>query len=176
MKITKRAINVTVFTAVALMFVLVFGYTFKMFHEINAMDLGNLSAGSMGKAATVIKEDESNADSAEAAEAKNVETVITNCMTEKNVLASVKADYANHRIVYLILADGAANAAKSGDADEWNKVRELGDNASLEGKEILEGNGLSDWSFDVEILNDTNPHNALITFEDGECTYDCMAE
>jgi hypothetical protein len=75
-----------------------------------------------------------------------------------------------------MLADGTAAAAKNGNADEWNKVRELGDQASLEGMEILEDNGLSGWSFDVEILNDVHPTNALITFNDGECTYDCLAK
>ena len=57
MKMTKRAVNVTVFTAVAIMFLLVFGYCFRMFHEINAMDLSSLNGGAMGIAATDISED-----------------------------------------------------------------------------------------------------------------------
>ena len=52
MKISKRAINVAVFTAVALMFVMVFGYTFRMFSEIKAMDLSGLDSDKMGIAAT----------------------------------------------------------------------------------------------------------------------------
>jgi hypothetical protein len=176
MKMTKRAINVTVFAAVAIMFLLAFGYCFKMFHEINAMDLSSLNGCAMGVAATDITEEPGDAADSEIAEVKNVETVITNCMKDENVISSVRADYANHRIVYLMLADGTAAAAKSGDADEWNKVRELGDSVSLEGMEILEDNGLDGWSFDVEILNDVHPVNALLTFADGECTYDCMAE
>ena len=176
MKMTKRAINVTVFTVIALMLVLVFGYSFRFMSEINAMDLGNLTADKMGKAATDITVDESKADADEIAAVKKVETVLCNCMSDQNVIGSVKADYENHRIVYLILADGAANAAKSGDADEWSKVRELGETASLEGEEILEGSGLEGWDFDVEILNDVYPVNAMLTFDDGECTYDCLAK
>lgn len=176
MKMTKRAVNVMVFAAAAVMCLLVAGYCFKMFHEINAMDLSSLNGGGMGIAATDITEDPGDAADSEIAEVKNVETVIKNCMTDENVISSVRADYANHRIVYLMLADGTAAAAKSGNADEWDMVRELGNSVSLEGMEILEDNGLDDWSFDVEILSDVHPSNALITFADGECTYDCMAE
>ena len=176
MKMTKRAVNVTVFTAVAIMFLLVFGYCFRMFHEINAMDLSSLNGGAMGIAATDISEDPGDASESEIAEVQKVKTVINNCMTDENVICSVRADYANHRIVYLMLADGATAAAKEGNTEEWNKVRELGDRASLEGMEILEDNGLDGWSFDAEILNDVHPVNALMTFSDGECTYDCMAE
>ena len=39
MKMTKRVVNVAVFTAVAIMFLLAFGSCFRMFQEINAMDL-----------------------------------------------------------------------------------------------------------------------------------------
>lgn len=176
MKMTQRAINITVFTVAALMVMLVSGYCFKMFHEINAMDLSSLNGTAMGIAATDIVEDPGDATQSEIADVQNVETVITNCMTDENVISSVRADYANHRIVYLMLADGTAAGAKDGNADEWNKVRELGDAASLEGMEILEDNGLNGWSFDVEILNDVHPTNALITFNDGECTYDCLAK
>lgn len=176
MKMTQRAINITVFTAAAIMVLLVSGYCFRMFHEINAMDLSGLSCTAMGIAATDIAEDPGDATQSEIAEAQNVETVITNCMTDEYVKSSVRADYANHRIVYLMLVDGTASAAKDGNADEWSKVRELGDTVSLKGMEILKDNGLNEWSFDVEILNDVNPKNALITFNNGECTYDCMAQ
>ena len=176
MKMTKRVVNVAVFTAVAIMFLLAFGSCFRMFQEINAMDLSSLNGTAMGIEATDITEDPGDASDSEIAEVQNVETVIGNCMTDENVISNVRADYANHRIVYLMLADGAAAAAKEGDSEEWTKVRELGNRASLEGMEILEDNGLDGWSFDIEILNDVHPVNALMTFSDGECTYDCMAE
>ena len=97
-------------------------------------------------------------------------------MTDEKVLSSVRADYDNHRMVYLMLADGTAEAAKSGDAGEWNKVCELGKTTSLDGERILEGNGLEGWSFDVEILNDEDPYKTVLAFEDGDCTYDCLAK
>ena len=107
------------------------------------MDLSSLNGTAMGIEATDITEDPGDASDSEIAEVQNVETVIGNCMTDENVISSVRADYANHRIVYLMLADGAAAAAKEGDSEEWNKVHELGNRASLEGMEILEDNGLT---------------------------------
>jgi len=168
MKISKRAINVAVFTAVALMFVMVFGYTFKMFSEINAMDLSGLK---MGIAATVMTEDSSKAEPGEADAVAKVETVMLNSMDARDMAASIKADYDNNRMVLLILSDGTEAAAKADDPAEWNKVIELGDTCSAEGEQILSRSGLEGWSFDVEILNDTCPQNALLTFADGECTY-----
>ena len=174
MNMTKKVVNVTVFTVIALVALMAFGYTFKVFREINAMDLGSLSADHLGKAATDMVEDESKADAAEITEVKNAETVIGNCMDDGNVISSVRADYANHRMVYLMLTDGACVAAESGNADEWNKVCDLGRTVSLDGQKILEESGLCGWSFEVEVLNDSYPANALLTFENGECTYDCM--
>ena len=168
MKISKRAINVAVFTAVALMFVMVFGYTFKMFSEINAMDLSGLK---MGIAATDMTEDSSKAEPGEADAVAKVETVMLNSMDARDMTASIRADYDNNRMVLLILSDGTEAAAKADDPAEWNKVIELGDTCSTEGEQILSRNGLEGWSFDVEILNDTCPQNALLTFADGECTY-----
>ena len=168
MKISKRAINVAVFTAVALMFVMVFGYTFRMFSEIKAMDLSGLK---MGIAATDITEDSSKAEPGEADAVAKVETVMLNSMDARDMTAIIRADYDNNRMVLLILSDGTEAAAKADDPAEWNKVIELGDTCSAEGEQILSRSGLEGWSFDVEILNDTYPQNALLTFADGECTY-----
>lgn len=168
MKISKRVINVAVFTAVALMFVIVFGYTFRMFSEINAMDLSGLK---MGIAATDMTEDSSKAEPGEADAVAKVETVMLNSMDARDMTAIIRADYDNNRMVLLILSDGTEAAAKADDPAEWNKVIELGDTCSAEGEQILSRNGLEGWSFDVEILNDTYPQNALLTFADGECTY-----
>lgn len=176
MKMTKKAIDATIFTVIALIAILAFGYSFRMFQEINAMDLGGAASDSLGIAATDMVEDESKATDAEVAAVKNAETVINNCMTDEDILSSVRADYENHRMVYLMLADGTEKIAAGGDADEWNKVRELGLTASLDGEKILEGNGLDGWSFDVEILNDSDPYKAVLTFQDGECTYDCLSK
>lgn len=171
MKISKRAINVAVFTAVALMFVMVFGYTFRMFSEIKAMDLSGLDSYKMGIAATDMTEDSSKAEPGEADAVAKVETVMLNSMDARDMKASIKADYDNNRMVLLILSDGTEAAAKADDPAEWNKVIELGDTCSAEGEQILSRSGLEGWSFDVEILNDTCPQNALLTFADGECTY-----
>ena len=171
MKISKRAINIAVFTSVALMFILVFGYTFRMFSEINAMDLSGLDSKNMGIAATNIVEDSSKADPGEADAVAKVETVMMNSMDARDLTASIRADYDNNRMVLLILPDGTEAAAKADDPSEWNKVVELGDACSAEGEKILSSNGLEDWSFDIEILNDTCPQNALLVFTDGECTY-----
>lgn len=168
MKISKRVINVAVFTAVALMFVMVFGYTFRMFSEIKAMDLSGLK---MGIAATDITEDSSKAEPGEADAVAKVETVMLNSMDARDMTAIIRADYDNNRMVLLILSDGTEAAAKADDPAEWNKVIELGDTCSAEGEQILSRNRLEGWSFDVEILNDTYPQNALLTFADGECTY-----
>jgi hypothetical protein len=168
MKISKRAINVAVFTAVALMFVMAFGYTFRMFSEINAMDLSGLK---MGIAATDMTEDSSKAEPGEADAVAKVETVMLNSMDARDMAASIRADYDNNRMVLLILSDGTEAAAKADDPAEWNKVIELGDTCSAEGEQILSRSGLEGWSFDVEILNDTYPQNALLKFADGECTY-----
>ena len=168
MKISKRVINVAVFTAVALMFVMVFGYTFRMFSEIKAMDLSGLK---MGIAATDITEDSSKAEPGEADAVAKVETVMLNSMDARDMTAIIRADYDNNRMVLLILSDGTEAAAKADDPAEWNKVIELGDTCSAEGEQILSRSGLEGWSFDVEILNDTYPQNALLTFADGECTY-----
>lgn len=171
MKISRRAINIAVFTAVALMFILVFGYTFRMFSEINAMDLSGLDSKNMGIPATNIVEDSSKADPGEADAVANVETVMMNSMDARDLTASIRADYDNNRMVLLILPDGTEAAAKADDPSDWNKVVELGDACSAEGEQILRGNGLEDWNFDIEILNDTCPQNALLVFADGECTY-----
>ena len=152
MKISKRAINVAVFTAVALMFVMVFGYTFRMFSEIKAMDLSGLDSDKMGIAATDMTEDSSKAEPGEADAVAKVETVMLNSVDARDMTASIRADYDNNRMVLLILSDGTEAAAK-------------------EGEQILSRSGLEGWSFDVEILNDTCPQNALLTFADGECTY-----
>lgn len=176
MKMTKRAVNVMVFTVIALMCVMVFGYTFKVFHEINAMDLGDMPSSGLGREAADIVEDESKADANEIAAVKDAETVVNNCMKDEKVISSVRADYENHRMVYLMLADGTAEAAKNGDTDVWNKVSELGRDASLDGQRILEGNGLEGWDFEVEVLNDSDPYKTVLAFEDGECTYDCLAK
>ena len=171
MKISKRVINVAVFTAVALMFVMVFGYTFRMFSEIKAMDLSGLDSDKMGIAATDMTEDSSKAEPGEADAVAKVETVMLNSVDARDMKASIRADYDNNRIVLLILSDGTEAAAKADDPAEWNKVIELGDTCSAEGEQILSRSGLEGWSFDVEILNDTYPQNALLTFADGECTY-----
>ena len=171
MKISKRAINVAVFTAVALMFVMVFGYTFRMFSEIKAMDLSGLDSDKMGIAATDMTEDSSKAEPGEADAVAKVETVILNSVDARDMTASIRADYDNNRMVLLILSDGTEAAAKADDPAEWNKVIEFGDTCSAEGEQILSRSGLEGWSFDVEILNDTYPQNALLTFADGECTY-----
>jgi hypothetical protein len=171
MKISKRAINIAVFTSVALMFILVFGYTFRMFSEINATDLSGLDSKNMGIAATNIVEDSSKADPGEADAVAKVETVMMNSMDARDLTASIRADYDNNRMVLLILPDGTEAAAKADDPSEWNKVVELGDACSVEGEKILSRNGLEGWSFDIEILNDTCPQNALLVFSDGECTY-----
>jgi hypothetical protein len=171
MKISKRAINVAVFTAVALMFVMVFGYTFRMFSEIKAMDLSGLDSDKMGIAATDMTEDSSKAEPGEADAVAKVETVMLNSVDARDMTASIRADYDNNRMVLLILSDGTEAAAKADDPAEWNKVIELGDTCSAEGEQILSRSGLEGWSFDVEILNDTCPQNALLTFADGECTY-----
>ena len=171
MKISKRAVNVAVFTAVALMFILVFGYTFKMFSEINAMDLSGLDSKNLGIPATNMVEDTSKAAAGEADAVARVETAMMNSMDARDMTASIRADYDNNRMVLLILPDGTEAAAKSDDPSEWNKVIELGDACSSEGEQILNMNGLEDWSFDIEILNDTCPQNALLVFTDGECTY-----
>ena len=150
MKISKRAINVAVFTAVALMFVMVFGYTFRMFSEIKAMDLSGLDSDKMGIAATDMTEDSSKAEPGEADAVAKVETVMLNSVDARDMTASIRADYDNNRMVLLILSDGTEAAAN---------------------EQILSRSGLEGWSFDVEILNDTCPQNALLTFADGECTY-----
>ena len=158
MKISKRAINVAVFTAVALMFVMVFGYTFRMFSEIKAMDLSGLDSDKMGIAATDMTEDSSKAEPGEADAVAKVETVMLNSVDARDMTASIRADYDNNRMVLLILSDGTEAAAKADDPAEWNKVIELGDTCSAEGEQILSRSG-------------TCPQNALLTFADGECTY-----
>lgn len=171
MKMTKRTVNIMAFTIVALVFMLVFGYTFRAFSEINAMDLSGLNSDKMGKPATNMVEDSSKAEPGEAEAAARVETVISNSMDDKDMISSIRADYENKRMVMLILSDGAAAAAKADDQDEWNKVVQLGETCSAEGEQILNEDGLEDWDFDVEILNDTFPMNAILTFTNGNCTY-----
>lgn len=90
MKISKRAINVAVFTAVALMFVMVFGYTFRMFSEIKAMDLSGLDSDKMGIAATDMTEDSSKAEPGEADAVAKVETVMLNSVDARDMTASIK--------------------------------------------------------------------------------------
>lgn len=171
MKMSKRAVNIAVFTVAALMFVMVFGYTFKVFTEINAMDLSGLNSDKMGIAATDIVEDSSKAEQGEADAVAEVETVMMNSMDARDMTASIRADYDSNRMVLLILSDGTAAAAKAQDPAEWNSIIELGETCSADGSQILAGNGLDDWNFDVEILNDSYPLNALLTFNDGECIY-----
>ena len=117
MKISKRVINVAVFTAVALMFVMVFGYTFRMFSEIKAMDLSGLDPDKMGIAATDMTEDSSKAEPGEADAVAKVETVMLNSMDARDMTASIKADYDNNRMVLLILSDGTEAAAKADDPE-----------------------------------------------------------
>ena len=171
MKMTQRTINILAYTVAALVFVLVFGYTFRAFSEINAMDLSSLNSDKMGIPAANITEDSSKAEPGEAEAAARVETVVNNSMNEKDMISSIRADYENKRMVLLIMSDGTAAAAKAENPDEWNRIAELGKTCSAEGEQILKGDGMDDWSFDVEILNDSYPVNAVLTFTDGECTY-----
>ena len=172
MKITKRAVNIMAFTVIALMFVMVFGYTFRVFSEINAMDLSSLNGDRMGIPATDMVEDSSKAEAGEAETVAKVETVMANSLDEKDMTSSIRADYDSKRMVLLILTDGTAAAARADDPAEWNSIVQTGETCSADGKQILDRDGLEDWSFDVEILNDSYPLNALLTFTDGSCTYD----
>ena len=63
MKMTKRVINVAVFTLVALIAITAFGYTFKMFREINAMDLVNMPEDRTITTETIAAEEDSNTSS-----------------------------------------------------------------------------------------------------------------
>ena len=146
-------------------------HEFNGYDNVEMVDLSGLDSDKMGIAATDMTEDSSKAEPGEADAVAKVETVMLNSVDARDMTASIRADYDNNRMVLLILSDGTEAAAKADDPAEWNKVIELGDTCSAEGEQILSRSGLEGWSFDVEILNDTCPQNALLTFADGECTY-----
>lgn len=174
-KMTKKAVNVTVFTIAALIFVLVFGYTFNVFREINAMDLGS-GCGELGIAADNIAEDSSKAGAGEAEAVRKTETVILNCMEDRDILCSIRADYEEQRLVLLMLPEGTSDAATAADPAEWEKICDLVQTCAEDGQKIAADNGLEGWRFDVEILNDRYPVNALLEFEGGKCTYDARTD
>ena len=101
-----------------------------------------------------------------------------------NGLNIVETEYFSSSNIYLISVmpdDGFAEAAllvpyNASLAKDWQYMKTNTADCCLAFKNLFNTAGFEDVDVRVDILNDQNPNNRLLTFFNGICTYDCTEE
>lgn len=96
----------------------------------------------------------------------------------------VETEYFPSSNIYLISVmpdDGFAEAAllvpySASLAKDWQYMKTSTSDCCLTFKNLFNTAGFKDVNVRVDILNDQNPNNRLLTFFNGICTYDCTEE
>lgn len=73
-----------------------------------------------------------------------------------------------------ITGEGIAEAALLSDGSAWENLVEAEETLSRNYKEELDEAGFDDWSFCVNVLNDKNKDNTLLSCMNGVTVYNCM--
>ena len=103
---------------------------------------------------------------------------------EANGLNIVETEYVYSTKTYIVSVmpeDGFAKAAalvptNPGLAKNWQYMKENTADCCLTFKNLFKNNGFEKVGVRIDILNDENPNNRLLTFYNGKCTYDCTEE